>query len=162
LDIPGFKIPQWERNESYALVPGSEYPRLSLATFATHDHPPIRKFWEDWVAALKDPSTRDQAMREMHEILDFCGASEIEVLSPFATEVHYAFMRGLFACNSWLAVHQITDILALVDRFNVPGAVGDENWTTRITGSIQDWDKLYKKEIQVVSKALRETGRSCV
>jgi len=162
LDIPGFKIPQWERNESYALIPGSEYPRLSLSTFATHDHPPIRKFWEDWVAASKDPSTRDQAMREMHEILDFCGASEIEVPSPFATEVHYAFMHGLFACNSWLAVHQITDIFGLVDRFNVPGAVGDENWTTRITGSIQDWDKLYKKEIQVVSKALRETGRSCV
>jgi 4-alpha-glucanotransferase len=162
LDIPGFKIPQWERNESYALIAGSEYPRLSLATFATHDHPPIRKFWEDWVAASKDPSTCDQAMREMREILDFCGASAIEVPSLFNSEVHDAFMRGLFACNSWLAVHQITDIFGLADRFNVPGAVGDENWTTRIAGSIQDWDKLYKKEIEVVSKTLRETGRFCV
>jgi 4-alpha-glucanotransferase len=68
-------------------------------------------------------------------------------------------MRGLFACNSWLAVHQITDIFGLSDRFNVPGAVGDQNWTARINGEISVWDKLYKIEISSTVDALRNTGR---
>lgn len=159
LEIPGFKIPQWERNTDYTITQGADYPRLSLATFATHDHPPIRKFWEDWCNACQDPSTRDQALREMREIMSFCASGNIELPCPFTHEVHDAFLRGLFASNSWLAVHQITDIFGLSDRFNVPGAVGDENWTTRIKGSIKEWDRLYKNELHIVGKALRETGR---
>ena len=159
LEIPGFKIPQWERNGYNAITPGADYARLSLATFATHDHPPIRQFWEDWNAATQDPARRDHAIHEMREILEFCGVSEIHLPQPFTPEVHSAFMRGLFACNSWLAVHQITDIFGLSDRFNVPGAIGDQNWTARINGEISVWDKLYKSEINSTVDALRNAGR---
>ncbi|HZR78812.1 MAG TPA: 4-alpha-glucanotransferase, partial [Chthoniobacterales bacterium] len=46
LGIAGFKIPQWEYYHG-RVVPGSEYDRLSVATYATHDHPPVRALWED-------------------------------------------------------------------------------------------------------------------
>jgi 4-alpha-glucanotransferase len=159
LEIPGFKIPQWERNGNHAIIPGADYARLSLATFATHDHPPIRQFWEDWNASAQDPARRDHAIHEMREILEFCGVSEIHLPQPFSAEIHSAFIRGLFACNSWLAVHQITDIFGLSDRFNVPGAVGDQNWTARISGEIAAWDRIYKREITSTIEALRDTGR---
>lgn len=159
LDIPGFKIPQWERAENGTMIPGTDYARLSLATFATHDHPPVRQFWEDWNAAAKNPDTAGRAVAEMRELLDFCGRTDIAVPCEFTQDVHDALVKGLFACNSWLAVHQITDVFALRERFNVPGAVGDQNWTCRVPGRIRDWDKLFKHEIQTTANALRDTGR---
>lgn len=159
LDIPGFKIPQWEREDDDSMIPGADYERLSLATFATHDHPPIRQFWEEWAREAEVPATRAAALRQMREILDFCGGEHLEVPQPYTPEVHNAFIKGLFACNSWLAVHQITELFGLADRFNVPGAVGDLNWTTRIEGPIKEWDKIYKRQILEASLALRETGR---
>ena len=95
----------------------------------------------------------------MRAIMEFCGRPEISLPQEFTPEIHEACLQGLFACNSWLAVHQITDIFGLAERFNVPGAIGDQNWTTRIEGSIKDWDKLYKNEMSLCSRALQGTGR---
>lgn len=159
LEIPGFKIPQWERGGNGAMIPGSEYARLSLATFATHDHPPVRQFWEDWNVMAKNPEMSERVVAEMLELLDFCGRTDIDVPCAYTPEIHEALIKGLFACNSWIAVHQITDVFALRERFNVPGAVGDQNWTCRVPGHIQDWKNLFKKEIQTTSAALQLTGR---
>src|SRR6476659_6149797 len=38
LGIAGFKIPQWENYPDHRSIPGSAYERMSVATFATHDH----------------------------------------------------------------------------------------------------------------------------
>jgi 4-alpha-glucanotransferase len=117
----------------------------------------VRQFWEDWNEAAKNPDTR--AIAEMRELLDFCGRADIAVPCPYTPEIHEALMKGLFACNSWLAVHQITDIFGLRERFNVPGAVGDQNWTCRVPGRIQEWDKVFKNEIRSAAAALAQTGR---
>jgi len=154
LEVPGFKIPQWEYTDGH-MTPGADYQRLSLATFATHDHPPIRVLWERWAA---DPSAPHlQAMREM---LTFCGCPDLPVPQAFTPEIHAAFIRGLFASNSWLAVHQITDLFGLPDRFNVPGAVGNQNWTTRIEGPPAEWDTLHEDAITLATAALKDTARS--
>ena len=47
LGIAGFKIPQWENDPDRRSIPGSEYERISVATFATHDHKPLRALWEE-------------------------------------------------------------------------------------------------------------------
>jgi 4-alpha-glucanotransferase len=95
----------------------------------------------------------------MRVVLDFCGRRGIEVPCGFTPEVHAAFIEGLFACESWLAVHMITDIFGLSDRFNVPGAIGDQNWTTRIEGAIKEWDQLYKNQVLLSVEALQKTAR---
>lgn len=159
LEIPGFKIPQWERGPDGQLIPGSEYQRLSLATFATHDHPPLQQFWGDLVARCENPDTRGQAEAEMRGLLSFCERPDIALPAPFTPEIHAALIRGLFACNSWMAVHQITDLFGLGERFNIPGAVGDANWTTRIAGTPADWDKMFPAQVESAVAALTETGR---
>jgi len=159
LEIPGFKIPQWEREDDGRLIPGAEYQRLSLATFATHDHPPIRKFWDDWVADCGDPTKRDTAERGMRELLDFCGREDLPVPQLFTPEIHTALIRGLFACNSWMAVQLITDLFGLTDRFNIPGAVGSGNWTTRIDGTPAEWAARYPSQLKAAVAAVKETGR---
>lgn len=160
MEIPGFKIPQWERGFDGRIIPGADYPRLSLATFATHDHPPIRQFWEDLFAQTSDPSRRDGAVHAMWEFMDFCGGPTDALPCGFTPDIHAAFVKGLFATNSWLAVHQITDLFGLAERFNVPGAVGDQNWTTRIPGTPADWDGLFPDEIARAAAAMKETNRA--
>ena len=160
LEVPGFKIPQWERKPDGEMIPGSEYQALSLATFATHDHPPIRQMWNDLLADCPDPAKREAAELAMRELLKFCGREDIPVPQPYNQQVREALIGGLFSCNSWMAVHQVTDIFGLTDRFNIPGAVGDANWTTRIAGVPSDWDALHKEAVDFVTEALKKTGRS--
>src|SRR5213082_3037200 len=44
LGIAGFKIPQWESHNGM-IIPGEAYERFSIATYATHDHKPVRALW---------------------------------------------------------------------------------------------------------------------
>ena len=155
--IPGFKIPQWER-EGERFMPGTAYQRLSLATFGTHDHPPIRLFWEELHReALEDPES--DAAREQARFMEFCDRPEISVPQPFTPEVHRAFLRGLLKCNSWLAVHMLTDIFGSGARFNVPGTSGEGNWTTRLPEPISEWDRTYGEILAFFTKSIKESGR---
>jgi len=158
LEVPGFKIPQWERNWD-RLLPGVEYPRLSLATFATHDHPPIRSFWEDLFAETRDPEKQTAAIHSQWEFMDFCGQPEVSLPAAFTPEIHKIFLRGLFLSNSWLAVHMISDLLGNTDRFNTPGSVDRGNWTQRIPCPIEDLDTNYAELLRFVKPAIRESGR---
>ncbi|CAN5527792.1 hypothetical protein BH09VER1_BH09VER1_22800 [soil metagenome] len=161
LEIPGFKIPQWERQWD-RLIPGKDYERLSLATFGTHDHPPLKTHWEELVAASNNTNegVRDAAIHSMWELMEFCGHPDIKLPQPFTAEIHEILLRGLFQTNSWLAVHMITDLFASDLRFNVPGSIGGENWIQRITQPIADWEVAYKGPLAAVQRALEGTSRN--
>ena len=134
LGIAGFKIPQWEIRDGM-IIPGEIYDRLSVATYATHDHEPIRALWDE---ALKHPNS--EAGRQAHVTLEkitlFAGLnSKIDPLD-YDKDFYPAVMEALFRCNSWIAVVMITDLLARMYRFNVPGTNASLNWTRRIQRSI--------------------------
>jgi len=160
LEIPGFKIPQWERNWD-RLVPGSEYQRLSLATYATHDHPPLKVHWDELFATSKNENkaVRDAAIHGMWELMDFCGHPDIKLPQPFTPEIHEILLRGLFASNSWLVVHMITDLLGTAERFNVPGSIGETNWTQRMPQPVALWDIAWEKPLAALRLAITETAR---
>jgi 4-alpha-glucanotransferase len=161
LEIPGFKIPQWERNWD-RLIRGADYQRLSLATFATHDHPPIKSHWEELfrVAQSEDKSLRDVAIHGMWELMDFCGHPEIALPQPYTSEIHHILLHGLFASNSWIAIHTIVDLFGTEERFNVPGPACDTNWTRRISLPIREWENAYSSPLAFVRQSLIETERS--
>jgi 4-alpha-glucanotransferase len=161
LEIPGFKIPQWERKWD-RLIHGADYQRLSLATFATHDHPPIKSHWEELfrVAQSEDKSLREVAIHGMWEWMDFCGHSDIPLPQPYTSEIHRILLHGLFATNSWIAIHMIVDLFGTEERFNVPGPACDTNWTHRISLPIQEWENAYSSPLDFVRRSLSETERS--
>ena len=146
LGIAGFKVPQWESEEDGRMIDGALYERLSLATYATHDHPPIRSMWEDWMAAIAAAEhggeetwpARVAAWSEVRRLASWCGF-EVERLAAWDAAVHRSLLRAVLASNSWMAVLMITDLFATMQRFNVPGAVSDANWSERLAGRPGEW-----------------------
>jgi 4-alpha-glucanotransferase len=163
LGIPGFKVPHWETEPDLQLTPGDRFPRCSIATYATHDHDPLRMKWSQWMgtieAALHDPHglahQRDTAWREVRQLAGWAGFEVPRILS--FEEVHEALLAGLFRTNSWLAIVMITDLLGTDQRFNVPGSVADTNWSARLP---KDWMNDFATQIRRISALLPQTGRS--
>jgi len=160
--IPGFKIPQWEREPDGAYTPGADYPRLSLATYATHDHPPVKKFWDAWFEETRggDPVAARHAGEEMARLLGFAGRPDLaDKPRPFSRDIHLALLEGLFASNSWLAIHMVTDLFGDDTQFNVPGSSGDANWTRRIPLPVAAWSEAHKETLSRVREMLLKSGR---
>ena len=159
LEIPGCKIPQWERSGD-RLTPGVAYPRLSLTTFATHDHPPLRALWSElYQSTQAGGEAARRALHQQWEFMDFCARPDFPLPAPFSQDVHHAFLRGLLLSNSWLAIHMISDILGNDDRFNVPGSIGQANWTRRLPCPTSELNVRYADSLAFLQQAIHETGR---
>ncbi len=169
LGIAGFKVPQWETNGDGSMIAGESYEPLSLATYATHDHPTLREMWETWMQAIAiaehgGPETwpaRDAAWAEVRRLAAWCGF-DVPRITAFSDEIHAQIVRALFASKSWMAVLMITDVFATTQRFNVPGAVSDANWSERIVLPVSHWnaDPALDAKTQRVRKIIAETGRA--
>ena len=159
LGIAGFKIPQWEIHDGM-IVPRDRYERLSVATYATHDHEPIRSLWND-VIERPNSETGQQARATLEKMALFAGLnSKIDQLD-YEKDFYPAVMDTLFRCNSWIAIVMITDLLARKYRFNVPGTRANLNWTRRIQRSIAKLRSSRKeqKRMQLIRELLEKTGR---
>jgi 4-alpha-glucanotransferase len=170
LKIPGYKIPHFLREKDHSFVDGNTYPRLSLATPATHDHDPVAKMWRElWekVDAGKqshDGNARHQseeAYKELKRWMKYCGADGQEPPREFNDQIHQLILRGVLNSNSWLALFMITDIFGTEGRFNVPGAVSEGNWSYRLDKTVSELDEdphlLHKT--QMFAKLVKETNR---
>lgn len=158
LGIAGFKIPQWEV-QGGRVTPGAEYEQLAVATYATHDHKPIRQLWAE--AHDASASTRDQSAEDLRKIAQFAGIEPREGLD-FERDFYPAILRALFASNAWIAIVMITDLLARRDRFNIPGTAGAGNWTRRLPESMRQLRTscTIRKRLQLVQGLIKETRPS--
>jgi 4-alpha-glucanotransferase len=171
LGIGGFKIPQWEtRNQK--IVFGDEYERLSVATYATHDHKPLRALWEE--AFERPTTTSEQSRSELEKIAFFAGLSP--KMDPpqlgtamankldFEKDFYPAIMEALFKSNAWIAIVMIADLLARKYRFNVPGTKSKWNWTRRTQRSIAQLrsGRKERKRMQLIHELLEKAGRTKV
>jgi 4-alpha-glucanotransferase len=160
LGIAGFKIPMWEKEPDTRLISAKNYQRLSVTTYATHDHPPLKALWESLCEAVE---TRNDghARWEMQCLADFAGL-HVPIPSPYTPEVHEGLLAALFLGNSWLPICMITDLFGGTQRFNVPGAVADTNWSERLAQTVAQWRK--NKEtcalMERMHGLLKSTGRA--
>lgn len=159
LNIAGFKIPQWEVHHG-RVTPGGEYERVSVTTYATHDHKPLRAMWEE--AFEKHGDTRDQARGDLEKIAAFAGIAPPDDAMNYAADFYPRIMEALFASNSWLAIVMITDLLARKDRFNVPGMANEGNWTRRMHADIPALRKsrTVRERMRTIRALLQRTGRA--
>ncbi len=159
LGIAGFKIPQWENYPDGRSIPGSEYERISVATYATHDHKPVRAMWED--AFEKTGPETEQARNDLAKIATFAGTTPPQPESDYEHDFYPAIMEGLLRCESWLALVMISDLLARRDRFNVPGTAAGSNWSRRLPKTVEGLQKSRSvgKRMRLIRELLEKTGR---
>lgn len=163
LEIPGFKIPHWERNPDYTYVDGARYPRLSISTPATHDHDPLAALWRRLWRDHEDARTRQdhQAAHvtwlELQRFMWWLGDAGENIPREFTPELHERYCRRLLATNSWLAMLMITDIFAQETRFNVPGSVGGSNWSARLERTVAELDR--DPKIEMFARLVKESQR---
>jgi 4-alpha-glucanotransferase len=158
LGIAGFKIPQWE-SHGEQVTPGSEYERLSVATYTTHDHKPIRAFWEE---AFEHPTaTSEQSRFDLAKVAVFAGFNPRIDQVDFEKDFYPAIMEALFKSEAWIAIVMITDLLARKYRFNIPGTKANLNWTRRIRRSLAQLRSSPKerKRMRLIHELLVKTGR---
>src|SRR5438128_2732351 len=168
LGVAGFKIPQWEVHDEQVTL-GDEYERLSVATYTTHDHKPIRALWEE--AFERPTATSEQSRFELVKIAVFAGfdpkmdppqdgfaaANKVD----FEKDFYPAIMEALFKSNAWIAVVMITDLLARKYRFNVPGTKTKWNWTRRMQRSVAQLraSPNVRRRMRLIHQLLEKTGR---
>ena len=168
LGIAGFKIPYWETEPDGALTPGATYQRLSATTYATHDFEPLRATWESWMAKIEAAETggpethapRDTAWRDVRRLAAWAGF-EVPQITPYTDDVHERLLHALFASNAWLGIYMITDLFASSQRFNVPGAISESNWSQRLNTPIHAWrdDAELAEKMARIREVIRATGR---
>lgn len=159
LGIAGFKIPQWEVPHG-RVTPGSEYDRVSVATYATHDHKPVRKLWEE---AIEHPtSTSEQSIDALNKIAEFAGFQPKGDAIDYGRDFYPRIMEALFRSESWIASVMITDLLARKYRFNVPGTAVSGNWTRRMNRSIAQLraSRAERKRMELIRELLEKTERA--
>jgi 4-alpha-glucanotransferase len=160
MGLPGFKIPMWERLPDGTMQPGETYDRISVVTYATHDHAPIRSQWGEWQAGILRGGAEEEGCRRiLGELLHFAGHPEIDPMTPFEGAVHEALLEGLLRSNSWIAIPMITDLFGTEQRFNVPGAIGSANWTSRIESPVSEWNTRHAVLLARWRETVARSGR---
>ncbi len=156
LGIAGFKIPQWETHENGSVCSGHEYPRLSVTTYVTHDHQPLRLMWEQ---ALQNGSERER--HDLNLISQFAGLAAPNEQMNYLREFYPRVLEALFKSESWLAIVMVTDLLARKERFNVPGRATSSNWTRRLHATVAELSArpAVQRRMRVVQRLLRGAGR---
>ena len=136
LGIAGFKIPIWEPDpDTGGLLPGSKYAYLSVATYGTHDHEPLRALWRQWQEAPPDQR------QELHKLADFAGIPAEMRGMAYNDELRDRLLEALLQSNSWIAICTITDLLGGEERFNVPGTSAASNWSRRAKFTVEAMTK---------------------
>ena len=168
LGIPGMKVPHWEvQEQSNDLVSGVDYPEISFATYASHDHLPMKMQWEynsEIVArSLQDTGDYWEAWRFLNGLAKYAGIewAEGKEVPAYDDGVREKLLRALLASNSRYAGIMITDLLGLVDRINTPGVAGDKNWIWRMPYTVNDLreNSAVVKIGEEVEKILNESKR---
>jgi 4-alpha-glucanotransferase len=159
LGIAGFKIPQWEVRDG-TITTGDKYEWLSVATYATHDHKPIRALWEE--AFQRTTANAEQSRDTLQRIALFAGLNGKIDAIDFERDFYPAVMEALFKSESWIAVVMITDLLARKYRFNVPGTKANLNWTRRMQRSIAQLcsSRKEQKRMRLIHELLQKAGRA--
>lgn len=165
LDVPGFKVCHWEQDAEGNVIMGDAYDPCSFATYATHDHEPMRTLWEHRRRDLDsdDKGARATAQRELRALATFAGLSFAESDWPeYDPFIRRALLEALLASRARLAAFMLTDLFGLEERFNVPGIAATSNWSARLPMTVAQMSRApqWKKETAWLCAAVQHTGRT--
>lgn len=148
LKIPGYKVLRWEREDNGYYREPRNYPLVSLATTSTHDTETVRGWWENM------PQYERANMWEM------ITAQKTDGNIPFDLNTQKAIFHRVLTSGSAITMFSWQDVIGTLDRVNVPGTVGDENWTYRSAYTPAEAAEVYKAQLEVYKNLLQETQRN--
>lgn len=166
LGIAGMKVPQWEFVDG-RVCPGFQYPNLSFATYASHDHAPMRAQWEQQLEQMRQasPDSGDywSARHFLETLCIFAGIERHgDEIPEYSEEVWNKLFRELSFSHSDRIAVMINDLLMETERINVPGVLDGTNWSYRVpvTGRALAHGLEYENLRTTLKNLLNETGRS--
>jgi 4-alpha-glucanotransferase len=119
--LPGYKVIPWERDERAYRDPRA-FPRVSVASWSTHDTPPITAWWSEL-------AERDR--RDLSRVVHVPDGANDDARTR-------ALMKALLESGADLTLTLAPEVLGEKTRINTPGTVGGTNWTYRLPASIED------------------------
>ncbi|GMO27423.1 MAG: 4-alpha-glucanotransferase [Spirochaetaceae bacterium] len=135
LKIPGLKVIRWARDwwaQGQPYIPLWDYNELSVCTPAVHDSSTLREWWE--------------READRYAFAAFIGTPNLP--DSYNPGVARVVLKAVASAASRFRVFQIQDLLHLTprwyaadpasERINVPGTVGDFNWTYRLPAAIAE------------------------
>ncbi|MBI5546809.1 MAG: 4-alpha-glucanotransferase [Deltaproteobacteria bacterium] len=120
LEVPGFRVLRWEKEEDGRFRDPAGWPALSVATTGTHDTTTLATWWEELTPSERKQVCAVPALRGLVEA------------SSFSPQVHQSLLEAVYQSGSGLTLVPVQDLYGLRDRINVPGTVGAANWTWRL------------------------------
>ncbi|MDR0291542.1 MAG: 4-alpha-glucanotransferase [Elusimicrobium sp.] len=147
LQIPGYKILRWEKDNGYYREPRN-FPKISVAAVSTHDTETLRDWWES------------MPLEERANIWEMISTQRTNGLVPFTAEVQETILRRLLQSGSSIVMLSVQDICGTMDRINTPGLVSDKNWTYRFDSYPGTIEKNYPAQITLFKKLLAECNRT--
>lgn len=162
LNMAGFAIPIFERDEdTREFTPLKELHPLSLATYATHDHQPIKSYYDDLVRWWHGENGHEGWL-EVQRLMRLLGRDQNSAPDKFTDELLFDFEKALLLDSPcWLTVMMISDLLGLDLRFNQPGLSGGECWTLRLDRKLAEFeaDETFGRRIERFRELIVESGR---
>lgn len=144
LGMAGFIIPHWNCNMMDRAISGSMYQNLSVATYATHDHPPLSLQWLYNLQDIANAGSRQKeaAERQLRLLGEFSAVnirannkalhgSTAQPYRQWDAELKHAMFNALFECNSDYVVLMYNDLFDIPQCINIPGTVSQLNWSLR-------------------------------
>lgn len=167
LGIPGMAVPQWTFDGDQIRKVES-YQELSFATYATHDHFPLKAQWDQARATFLDESKREtheqwEARQFLFPLCDFAGIEIHDDQPPaYTPEVRDKLLAALYRTPSRYAGVMITDLFGMTDRVNVPGVMDGSNWSWRLEPTVTELSRnpYWTAMTEASRKGLIESGRA--
>ena len=146
LGMPGYKILPWEKEKDGTLRNPAAFPELSVASYSTHDTPPLLAFWEELPVADR------KALAKLAGTMDDAPVKEREP----------ALLRLLFSARSALSMVLATELFGERTRINTPNTVGPQNWSYRIPAPLErlESDEGLRSRLELFGALLRQAGRA--
>ena len=165
LGIPGFAIPQFIVDpETREFIPKDKMPELSIATWGTHDHPPLLTWYEHITKRWKGPNGHE-AWLELQRLMKFLGEDAKEEPPVAMTEkLHESFLRALIQAKSCWTIFVISDIFSTDWQFNKPGTANDDNWSLRLDRPLSAYklDPILGPRLKFLADEVARAGRAPV
>jgi 4-alpha-glucanotransferase len=136
LGVPGCKVLRWERDwnaPGQPFLDPASYPRESAAMSGTHDTETMADWWDGLAldereALLELPVLRAHALADPSHV--------------WSDTLRDALLEQLYRSQSDELFLPVQDLFGWRDRINIPGTMGDHNWSWRLPWLVEDLTRI--------------------